>query len=314
MNRSGSIVEFKNQALSHQLANVSATEICIAGSMALKLLENGMPFKVRTNLKGFKRYVIDRGLIQNRGLRLKMSSHEERIVGKPFTFLAVGWPFKPPKSGRFTDYWIGAPSASTDHWLLAGWDGDDFIQGTDAGENELYGLAGDDYLHGSAQKSDTLTGGDGDDKMFGYKGNDEIQGGKGSDVLSGGLDNDDLFGDEGNDSLYGAKGIDLLMGGDGDDLLMGGPGENHLWGGPGADRFGLLKDADHRIHDFDPFEGDRLLVRSKDMANLRILPEGSGFTSGFILDLGKKGNTTIFPKEGTDITADNIMDAISLRR
>ena len=45
------------------------------------------------------------------------------------------------------------------------------------------------------------------------------------------------------------------------------------------------------------------------MANLRILPKGSGF----ILDLGKKGNTTI-SMEGTAITADDIVDAIILRR
>ena len=51
----GSIGELKYSAQSHQLANVSIIRTRIAGLMALKLLENGMPFKVRTNLKGFKK-------------------------------------------------------------------------------------------------------------------------------------------------------------------------------------------------------------------------------------------------------------------
>ena len=70
----GSIGELKYSAQSHHLANVSITRTRIAGLMALKLLENGMPFKVRTNLKGFKKYVTKRGLIQNKGVYLDMSN------------------------------------------------------------------------------------------------------------------------------------------------------------------------------------------------------------------------------------------------
>ena len=90
---SGSIGEFKNSAPCNQLANVSITGTRLAGSMAfldfsklgqglnahrpghedLKLLENGITFKVRTKLKGFKKYVTKRGLIQNKGVYLDMS-------------------------------------------------------------------------------------------------------------------------------------------------------------------------------------------------------------------------------------------------
>ena len=276
-----------------------------------KLLKNGTAFKVSTNLKGFKKYVIDRGLIQNRGLRLYISGVDEFDIGKPFSILAAGWPFEPRKSGRFTDYWIGAPRASTDSWMLAGWDGDDFIQGTNSGENELFGLGGADYIHGSTKKNDTIIGGDGNDKIYSYKGDDSIMGNNGSDVLSSGLGDDTLSGGDGNDSLFGAEGDDILKGGAGDDLLMGGTGENNLWGGKGADRFGLLKDADHSILDFDPSEGDRLLMRSMDMAKLDVSFSTHRSSAFFVFDLGKQGIINIQTKIG--ITVDDIMDSISMR-
>ncbi len=302
---SGSIGEFKYSAPSHQLANVSIIRTRTAGSMAKVFLKNGVQYDVRTNVKGFKQYVIDRGLIQNRGVYLDMNPAKH-----------FGWDttLEAPRRNSgvarfFVNYWIAAPRASTDTWLLKGWDGDDFIQGTDAGENDIRGNFGDDYLHGSAYHPDRLDGGHGDDNIYGYKGDDTIFADAGSDVLVGGQGDDTLFADEGNDSLYGAKGDDTLRGGPGDDLLMGGPGKNRLDGAQGADRFGLLQKAENVIHDFDPFGGDQLLIRSKDMAKLKILTQGSRF----FLDFGKKGHTTIFPMEGTDITADNIMDAISFR-
>ncbi len=214
---------------------------------------------------------------------------------------------EPITSRSFVNYWIAAPQASSDFWAMAGWDGDDFIQGTDAAENEIHGFGGDDYLHGSANHNDNLIGGDGDDKMYSFKGDDMIFADAGSDILSSGLGDDTLEGGDGNDSLFGAKGDDILRGGQGDDLLMGGPGINTLAGGQGADRFALLKSAENLIFDFDPFGGDQLLVRSKDMAKLKILPQGSSF----ILDFGQS-TTNIFYRKL--LTTDDIMDAIILRR
>ncbi|WP_413440447.1 calcium-binding protein [Synechococcus sp. MIT S1220] len=195
---------------------------------------------------------------------------------------------EPITSRSFVNYWIAAPQASSDFWAMAGWDGDDFIQGTDAAENEIHGFGGDD-------------------KMYSYKGDDMIFADAGSDILSSGLGDDTLEGGDGNDSLFGAKGDDILRGGQGDDLLMGGPGINTLAGGQGADRFALLKSAENLIFDFDPFGGDQLLVRSKDMAKLKILPQGSSF----ILDFGQS-TTNIFSRKL--LTTDDIMDAIILRR
>jgi|MDSW01.1.fsa_nt_gb Ca2+-binding RTX toxin-like protein len=326
---SGSIGEFKNSAPCNQLANVSITGTRLAGSMAfldfsklgqglnahrpghedLKLLENGITFKVRTKLKGFKKYVTKRGLIQNKGVYLDMSNDNEIFgVGDlgDHTLLSAKNSLNEPLSSRsFVNYWIAAPKASTDFWAMGGWDGDDFIQGTDAAMNEIHGFGGDDYLHGSANHRDILYGGDGDDKMYSYKADDTIFGDAGSDILSSGLGDDQLEGGDGNDSLFGAKGDDLLRGGPGDDLLMGGPGINTLSGGQGSDRFALLKSTENLILDFDPFEGDQLLIRSKDMAKLKIFPQGFKY----ILDFGQSTTKV----SGDFLDEFIIKDAILLR-
>ena len=92
---------------------------------------------------------------------------------------------------------------------------------------------------------------------------------------------------------------------------MGGPGVNNLWGGKGADHFGLLKDAEHSIHDFDPSEGDQLLMRNMDMAKLDVSFSTHRSSALFVLDLGKQGIINIQTKIGT--TVGDIMDSISLR-
>ena len=268
--------------------------------MAPTLLKKGVNFKARTNLKGFNEYVMKRGLVQNKGVYMDMSPHKR--LGYDSELMAR----HDIELGSFVNYWIAAPRASTDTWRLQGRFGDDFIQGTDAGENDIRGMAGDDYLHGSANHPDRLSGGDGNDNIYGYKGDDTIFADEGSDVLVGGQGDDSLFGDHGNDRLFRAKGNDILRGGPGDDLLMGGPGINTLAGGQGADRFALLKSAENLIFDFDPFEGDQLLIRRKDMAKLKFLQQG-GF---FVLDFGQSTTLILSRKALTDAI---IMDAIILR-
>ena len=105
------------------LANVSIIRSRNAGSMALKLLENGLKFNVRTNLKGFKEYVTKRGLVQNKGVYLDMSNDnhlEEIFCLGDHTLLSVKTTSNEPLSSRsFVNYWIAAPQASTDigSWL-----------------------------------------------------------------------------------------------------------------------------------------------------------------------------------------------------
>ena len=238
---------------------------------------------------------------------------EEKFGLGDYTLLSVkNTTFEPLSPRSFVNYWIAAPQESTDIWVMAGWEGDDFIQGTDAVVNEIHGFGGDDYLHGSANHNDNIMAGNGNYKIYNYKGDDLIHGDNGSDLLSGGRGGDTLNGGNGNDSLYGAIGNDSLEGGAGDDLLMAGPGTNTLSGGEGSDRFALLKNADNLIVDFDPSEGDRLLIRRRHMSTVNVTSSMSAtFGPQFKLQ-GKMGITTLDSDAGT--TIDDIMDSIILRK
>ncbi|MBD2505061.1 beta strand repeat-containing protein [Anabaena azotica] len=137
-----------------------------------------------------------------------------------------------------------------------------------------------------------LNGLDGDDVFFSLAGDDIINAGNGNDTVFAGLGNDTLNGDVGNDTLYGEEGNDIISGGDGNDLLYGdadndtlsgGAGGDTLTGGLGADRFvysnvgdSLLGTPD-RIIDFNPVEGDRIVVNSLPTAlfNVGVLSTAS---------------------------------------
>ena len=102
------------------------------------------------------------------------------------------------------------------------------------------------------------------------------------DVIYAGKNDDHLDGGLGDDRLYGYHGNDTLIGGQGDDLLLAGIGSNVYKGGAGADRFGLMKKHENTIDDFDPSQGDKLLIRSKhvDSIEITVMPdhsEGSSF-------------------------------------
>ncbi|WP_424932904.1 calcium-binding protein [Amaricoccus macauensis] len=85
--------------------------------------------------------------------------------------------------------------------------------------------------------------------------------GDGETKVLKGLGGDDwIFGDAGNNRLEGNAGDDSMSGGEGDDLLVGGLGSNELAGGYGADRFAIRSDATQHIVDFDPYEGDSLVI------------------------------------------------------
>ena len=59
--------------------------------------------------------------------------------------------------------------------------------------------------------------------------------------------------------IHGRGGPDELRGGSGADSLNGGRGDDLILGGAGADSFRISKGED-RIVDFDPLEGDVLLL------------------------------------------------------
>jgi len=140
-------------------------------------------------------------------------------------------------------------------------DGDDTLNASVAGDNQLYGEGGADTINGSSgadrifggEGEDILTGnggvdriwgGDDNDTLYGSAGNDELYGDSGNDTLNGGDDDDTLYGgsgldtlngDDGSDILHGELGVDTLNGGAGDDSLYGGDGDDILNGDAGSD-------------------------------------------------------------------------------
>lgn len=142
----------------------------------------------------------------------------------------------------------GAVDPSSESYLLAEYQGDDYLDG-EGGTDYLQGEGGNDTLFGGAD-SDTLVGDDsesrlagsvhgadyldgeaGDDQLAGLGGADTLYGGAGADLLDGdGAETDIsgtfhgadyLDGEDGNDELYGRGGADTLYGGEGDDKLQG---------------------------------------------------------------------------------------------
>jgi Ca2+-binding RTX toxin-like protein len=157
-------------------------------------------------------------------------------------------------------------------WMWGG-SGNDALYGGERSDR-LYGQAGDDALFGDTNGGDLyvasgapdrLSGGDGNDYLDGIYGDDVIHGGRGDDWLTDADGWNRMWGDAGADVLRGTGELD---GGKGPDTLQNSIwGSSELIGGPGADRF-VLELADTypavtvRVVDFNPAEGDRLLVHA----------------------------------------------------
>lgn len=172
------------------------------------------------------------------------------------------------------------------------------------------GGIGNDIIHGGIETENTIVGGHGDDKIWGYNGKDSIHSERGDDVIYAGKNDDHLDGGLDNDRLYGYHGNDTLLGGQGDDLLLAGIGSNVCKGGAGVDRFGLMKKYENTIDDFDPSQGDQLLIRSKHMNSVEItvLPDHSEGTS-FELK-SKKGTCIIYAV--LEASIDDIFNSIEV--
>lgn len=148
--------------------------------------------------------------------------------------------------------------------LISGQAGNDTIEGgRDA--DTIFGGEGDDMLTESWDdpynwSPDQLEGGAGNDSIQGAYGDDTIAGQDGDDQLQGGSDRDEIFGGEGNDILTGGDGNDTMYGGEGDDFIFGDTGYNRASGNAGADTFLLSAYGELHIADYNPTEGDRLIV------------------------------------------------------
>ena len=137
---------------------------------------------------------------------------------------------------------------------LVGGSGNDIIEGSDTGSDEIQGGVGDDTLVGGGHNSglgDTIFGGPGDDSITGG-GTDTLIGGQGDDQIIGSADGDEsIDGGSGDDSIDAGGGGDTIFGGPGNDSIMG-AGEDTISGGLGNDQI----DASGSILGNDLLEGD----------------------------------------------------------
>ncbi|MEY8839605.1 calcium-binding protein [Cribrihabitans sp. XS_ASV171] len=168
--------------------------------------------------------------------------------------------------------------------VVTGGQGNDSIMG-DAGRDIIHGGEGNDTITGGEGRdsveagdgddlveeawngeywnnADTINGNDGNDTVFGGRGNDVLGGQSGDDMVRGGDGNDMIGGGSGNDVLSGGLGNDQFWGGAGDDFIYGDRGLNEATGGDGADTFLLTPEGTLTINDFNPDEGDRLIVNA----------------------------------------------------
>ncbi|RYG92648.1 hypothetical protein EU803_00650 [Loktanella sp. IMCC34160] len=131
------------------------------------------------------------------------------------------------------------------------------------GDATLFSVEGtaDTELWTSDQES-RINLGDGHDIVHGGTARDIVHANGGDDTLLGGSGNDVLFGDDGDDFVSSGYGSDRVYGGDGQDVLVASSGRNQLYGGEGADTFVLYSTPEtaHIIRDFDPNEGDVLVI------------------------------------------------------
>ena len=75
--------------------------------------------------------------------------------------------------------------------------------------------------------------------------------------------------------MYGGEGDDQRQ--DGDDLLRARHGLNLYYGGAGADNFTLMKEhIQNIIGDFNPNEGDKLLIHKGHIDRIKISIAGRG--------------------------------------
>ena len=125
---------------------------------------------------------------------------------------------------------------------------------------------------------EVLLAGGGDDLISAGDRKGYVSAGAGNDVIEGGSRAQLLLGDDGDDFIRGRGGRDELRGGKGADQLNGGPGDDLIVGGRGADSFRISK-GDDRITDFDPLEGDVLVLPAGLETTLTLAVSGVLLTS-----------------------------------
>ena len=167
---------------------------------------------------------------------------------------------------------------------------------------------------------------------------DHTRGGDGHDVLIGdGIDAaaySQLVSHSGEDLLQylGQHSAELLAasqhsanhelhGGTGDDVLIAGHGAQLLEGGAGADTFAYLLDSNDaaswnepsRILDFNPQEGDRIVLAGGEHLKAEVSHDASGQHLHVTDDAGHSRTIDIGAQNGKTLTAEDILSHVEIR-
>ena len=112
-----------------------------------------------------------------------------------------------------------------------------------------------------------------------------------------------------------------LHGGAGDDVLIAGHGATLLEGGTGADTFAYLLDSNDaaswnepsRILDFNPQEGDRIVLAGGDHVKAEVSHDASGQHLHVTDDAGHSRTIDIGAQNGKTLTAEDILSHVEIR-
>ena len=112
-----------------------------------------------------------------------------------------------------------------------------------------------------------------------------------------------------------------LHGGAGDDVLIAGHGAQLLEGGAGADTFAYLLDSNHaaswnepsRILDFNPQEGDRIVLAGGDHVKAEVSSDADGQHLHVTDDAGHSRTIDIASGNGKTLTAEDILAHVDIQ-
>jgi len=112
-----------------------------------------------------------------------------------------------------------------------------------------------------------------------------------------------------------------LHGGAGDDVLIAGHGATLLEGGAGADTFAYLLDSNDaaswnepsRILDFNPQEGDRIVLAGGEHVKAEVSHDASGQHLHVTDDAGHSRTIDISAQNGKTLTAEDILSHVEIR-
>jgi Ca2+-binding RTX toxin-like protein len=172
----------------------------LTGGDGNDVLDGGLGIDTLTGGAGADAYVAHTGLGTSYFLGFNPAEGDTiRIEGafdpsiEPYSTQQAGTYMELDLADGTRDYISFAPGATVATFLGAiqiwGSAGDDFMNGTDANPDHIFGLAGNDTIIGYGG-NDILEGGDGNDSLDGGEGDDVLIGGKGADTMTGGDGND----------------------------------------------------------------------------------------------------------------------------